>query len=229
MAPFEVLTDRLCSGTLRIQSQWTDGEPQARRLSRAGRLLIGLILPRACLKEVVGIVLLFLKGTQTSYGVLREHPQHFCFAFRHSVVQIRSDMKGAQRRNERPGLRGAPAGGLGTAEQGGCENGRCRTFQLAENATTGSGVVGEGFVEPRIEGRFAGGPLRYYVPGPRGTVDLAGAASSCSSFNFLRIPCATIVLHKGLVCPRRAVASCAASPLVFMRFRGRLALRAVTL
>jgi hypothetical protein len=62
MAPFEVLTDQLCNGTLRIQSQWTDGEPQARRLSRAERLLIGLILPRTCLEEVVGIVL-SLKGT----------------------------------------------------------------------------------------------------------------------------------------------------------------------
>ena len=33
----------------------------------------------------------------------------------------------------------------------------------------------------------------------------------------------------GLVCPSRAEASCAASLLVFMRFRGRLALRSVTL
>jgi hypothetical protein len=37
--------------------------------------------------------------------------------------------------------------------------------------------------------------------------------------------CAT----QGLFCPSRAVASCAAYPLVFMRFLGRLALRAVTL
>ena len=44
----------------------------------------------------------------------------------------------------------------------------------------------------------------------------------------LRIPCATNVLHKGLVRPSRAVARCAASQLVFMRIRGRLELRLVT-
>ena len=43
----------------------------------------------------------FLQRPQTSHGVLREHPQHFRFAFGHGVVEIAGHTKAAQRRHQR--------------------------------------------------------------------------------------------------------------------------------